>query len=456
MQNKLETWMADLFMPALDWVLQRQKHLVIETTKVGIVNNALSYLTGCTTKAAFTYGVILGLGSNFKYELRKEFTTTIMSQAGERGSDPNVLLNYFDSQKQAWGAFIQEPQTFQFQEFHSPEAPPLVLTPAIQKDIAVIKPLLERNESFVLCGPEGCGKNLIVTSLIKQMKSTQMAVIHCNAQTSATAVIQKLNAMCAQSTNSQGRVYRPKECQRLIIYLKDINLPQPDKYDTIQLISFLQQIVCYQGFYDTNLDFVSMERITIVASMNPSTTIGRHRISSRFTANVKLAYMDYASQEELLPVYNLYLKTVLGHPRLGGGKLAGSTRRLASFLIDVFGEVKQRFSVDDHRHYLFTPRMVTTLIFQLLRYEIPDAGPLIASLVYESQRVYRDRLVDRPSKKAFDQILFKHVQNDLKFPVNKLDDVYFLSKITQGQESALPGIPNMGRIPRQDYMQLID
>ena len=99
--------------------------------------------------------------------------------------------------------------------------------------------------------------------------------------------------MCAQSTNSQGRVYRPKECQRPIIYLKDINLPRPDKYDTIQLISFLQQIVCYQGFYDTNLDFVAMERISIVASMNPSTTIGRHKISTRFTANVRLAYMDY-------------------------------------------------------------------------------------------------------------------------------------------------------------------
>lgn len=39
-----------------------------------------------------------------------------------------------------------------------------------------------------------------------------MAVVHCNAQTSAASVIQKLNTMCAQSTNSQGKVYRPKEC----------------------------------------------------------------------------------------------------------------------------------------------------------------------------------------------------------------------------------------------------
>mmetsp|Transcript_2566 Transcript_2566/g.3204 ORF Transcript_2566/g.3204 Transcript_2566/m.3204 type:complete len:114 (-) Transcript_2566:2003-2344(-) len=112
--------------------------------------------------------------------------TTVMSQAGERGSDPNVLLNYFDAQKQTWGTFILEQQTLKFEEFTDSESPPLVMTPSVQKDIAVIKPLLDRNENFVLCGPEGCGKNLIITSLIKQMKSTQMAVIHCNAQTSAT------------------------------------------------------------------------------------------------------------------------------------------------------------------------------------------------------------------------------------------------------------------------------
>ena len=204
------------------------------------MNNALSYLHDCKSKSQFTYGVVLGLGSNFKYEIRKEFISTVMAHSGERGADPNVLLNFFDAKKQTWGTFIQEQQTLKFEDFTNSEAPPLVQTPSIQKDIAVVKPLLERNENFVLCGPEGCGKDLIITNSIKQMKSTQMAVIHCNASTSAREVIHKLNTMCAQSTNQHGRVYRPKECQRLIIYLKDINLPKPDKYDTIQLISFLQ------------------------------------------------------------------------------------------------------------------------------------------------------------------------------------------------------------------------
>lgn len=46
----------------------------------------------------------------------------------------------------------------------------MILTQTIQRDIALVKPLLDRDESFILVGPEGCGKNLLIKSLIKQMK----------------------------------------------------------------------------------------------------------------------------------------------------------------------------------------------------------------------------------------------------------------------------------------------
>lgn len=44
-----------------------------------------------------------------------------------------------------------------------------------------------------------------------------------------------------------------------MLYLKDINLPKPDKYQTIQLIAFLQQIISHRGFYDENLEFVYLD-----------------------------------------------------------------------------------------------------------------------------------------------------------------------------------------------------
>ena len=155
--------------------------MVTETTKVGIVNNVLSYLIDVKSKGQFTYGVILGLGSNFQYETRAEFTKFVMTTANERGGDPNPLMNYFDPKLQAWSNFVQESVNLSIEEVQNPDKPPIVMTPSIQKDIAVVKPLLENDQSFILVGPEGCGKNLIITSLIKQMKSTQMAVINCNA-----------------------------------------------------------------------------------------------------------------------------------------------------------------------------------------------------------------------------------------------------------------------------------
>jgi hypothetical protein len=95
--------------------------------------------------------------------------------------------------------------------------------------------------------------------------------------------------------------------------------------------------------------------------------------------------------------------------------------------------------------------MITTLIFQLLRYDIQEAQSLIETIIYESQRVYRDRLVDRQSQGMFDSMLYNLIKQHLKYP-NKLEDTYFLSKVTQGQPSLIKGIPSMGRIGKADYI----
>ena len=56
-------------------------------------------------------------------------------------------------------------------------------------------------------------------------------------------MIQKLNQACIQVSSTNGRTYRPKDCETLILYLKDINLPKLDKWGTSQLIEFLQQVM---------------------------------------------------------------------------------------------------------------------------------------------------------------------------------------------------------------------
>jgi hypothetical protein len=67
---------------------------VVETTKIGIVKNALSYMNNIQHKGQFTEAVIKGLGGNFQLNLRQEFAQMVFNLANERPADPrNILLN---------------------------------------------------------------------------------------------------------------------------------------------------------------------------------------------------------------------------------------------------------------------------------------------------------------------------------------------------------------------------
>ena len=48
------------------------------------------------------------------------------------------------------------------------------------------------------------------------------------------------------------------------------------------------QLVVYNGFYDSNLEWVGLEGVQLVASMNAGTGLGRHKLTSRFTSVVRI------------------------------------------------------------------------------------------------------------------------------------------------------------------------
>lgn len=85
---------------------------------------------------------------------------------------------------------------------------------------------------------------------------------------------------------------------------------RPDKFGTIQLIAFLQQLLSHGGYYDDNLEFINIDRIQIVGSMVPGTAVGRSAMNTRFTAHTRIAYMTYPSKEQLAGVFSSMLQKV--------------------------------------------------------------------------------------------------------------------------------------------------
>ena len=109
------------------------------------------------------------------------------------------------------------------------------MTSNAQRTMDTLKVWFKYSEPFILVGPEGCGKyNLLQHAFANELeRSTSVATVHCNAQTAPKDVKEKLRQMCVMMSTNTGRVYRPKEGERLILYLKDLNLPKMDKWGTL-------------------------------------------------------------------------------------------------------------------------------------------------------------------------------------------------------------------------------
>ena len=64
--------------------------------------------------------------------------------------------------------------------------------------------------------------------------------------------------------------------------------PQPNISNHCYVV-VIAQIVTYSGFYDDNLEWVGLEGVQLVGSMNPGSSMGRHLLTTRFTSIVRIA-----------------------------------------------------------------------------------------------------------------------------------------------------------------------
>jgi energy-coupling factor transporter ATP-binding protein EcfA2 len=310
---RLAKWIDDFFDRALADALALPAPPV-ETTRVGLVLGGLSHLAGVTTKAAFAVGLIRGLGAGMEEPVRAQFAQKVFALTGERCPDPSRPLDA--TVRGLDGASLEmydagEGDAIPHERLEltsSAPALPVVPTVEVQRNADLVSAWIDQAMPFILCGPQGAGKSMLLNYLFRTVRSLPVAVVHCSASTTGQHVIEKLRQSCTLVSTNHGRVLKPREGERMILLLKDVNLPVPDMYSTIQLVSFLQQVVTYRGYYDESLEFIGIDpaRITIVCTMNDPRTVGRHPLSTRFTASVRVASIAQpsgASLERYLSVY---------------------------------------------------------------------------------------------------------------------------------------------------------
>ena len=134
-------------------------------------------------------------------------------------------------------------------------------TSNVGRDLAIMKTWIDNGYPFILVGNERCGKSVIINEVFKayimdqnkQNKNVNVATIDCNAYTKSKHIIKKLYQCCSSFNSNTGKVLRPNGCDKLVLYLKDINLAKPDEYATSQIIELFQQFITYKVKYSIRI-----------------------------------------------------------------------------------------------------------------------------------------------------------------------------------------------------------
>ncbi|KAH3759572.1 Cytoplasmic dynein 2 heavy chain 1 [Pelomyxa schiedti] len=425
-REKTMEWVNTYFYRALDYV--RQFPLVVETTLVGLVKTGLIFIENTKNKGEFLLGLMRGLGSNLALDKRAQFGCIVLAWGNLSPIDRNAPWEcVVDPSTGSINPYSAKMQDFTVRDL---QTSPIVHTASSQALCDSLMVCLKASTPLILVGPVACGKSTILQNCFSQMKSTTVATLACNAHTMSSDIIQKMNQVCVIQSSSLGRVYRPKDTERLVLWIKDINLPKPDNYETVQLISFLQQLISYNGFYDQDNEHFTLDRIQLVCTMAPITA-GRHPVSTRFTANTAIFFMDYPKKDHLLQISTAYLAPVMGTSPDVLWRQPGNIQKLASTMLSVFSETQRQLVQEQQSrsrvppHYIFTPRDLTNWILGLLRYQ-NEAGTFFEVFKYEAYCIFASRLVAEVHKAAFNSIISTVLKRDWQTTV-ELKELYFTS-----------------------------
>ncbi|KAL3113939.1 hypothetical protein niasHT_017889 [Heterodera trifolii] len=168
---------------------------------------------------------------------------------------------------------------------------------------------LNERKPLILCGPPGSGKTMTLLATLRSLPDMDVINVNFSSFTTPELLMKNFDHYCEYRKTSTGVVLAPVQTtRRLVIFCDEINLPQPDKYGTQRVISFMRQLVEKNGFYrTTDLTWVTLERIQFVGACKPPTDPGRNPLSARFLRHVAVIYVDCPGRTSLNQIYGTFL-----------------------------------------------------------------------------------------------------------------------------------------------------
>ncbi|CAF3056070.1 unnamed protein product [Rotaria socialis] len=312
-----------------------------------------------------------------------------------------------------------DPETKKF-ELWSKKVPKFELDPVIPLQSALVPTpetvrirywmdlLMERGYPVMLVGGAGSGKTVIVNDKLESLNNELWTVVNVpfNYYTSSEMLQSILEKPLERKA---GRNYGPPGNKRLVYFIDDMNMPEMDKYFTVQAHTILRQYLDYKHWYDRQkLTLRDIHNCQYVACMNP--TAGNFTIDSRIQRHFAVFAVSFPGQDSLRTIYNSILSQHLAAPHQA--PFTQAVQRYVSQVVDGALAVHQRVAAAFlptaiKFHYVFNLRDLSN-IFQGILFSngecVKTTRDLVRLYVHEAERVYGDKLVNSDDIDSFQKI----------------------------------------------------
>ncbi|XP_062976517.1 dynein axonemal heavy chain 9 [Elgaria multicarinata webbii] len=265
--------------------------------------------------------------------------------------------------------------------------------------------LLERRRPVMLVGNAGTGKSVIVGDKLSLLDSEEYLVKNVPFNYYTTSAM--LQAVLEKPLDKKaGRNYGPPGTKKLIYFIDDMNMPEVDTYGTVQPHTLIRQHLDYGHWYDRNkLSLKEIMNVQYVSCMNP--TAGSFTINPRLQRHFSVFALSFPGSDALSTIYSTILSQHLKRGNFSGA-LQKSSQQLINLALALHMKVAATFLPTAIKfHYNFNLRDFSN-VFQGILFSTPEClktpQELVKLYLHESNRVYRDKMVDEKDFVIFDKM----------------------------------------------------
>nr|XP_033702632.1 dynein heavy chain 9, axonemal isoform X2 [Tursiops truncatus] len=296
--------------------------------------------------------------------------------------------------------------------------------------------LLARRQPVMLVGTAGTGKSVLVGARLASLDAEEYLVKNVPFNYYTTSAM--LQAVLEKPLEKKaGRNYGPTGNKKLIYFIDDMNMPEVDAYGTAQPHTIIRQHLDYGHWYDRNkLSLKEVMNVQYISCMNP--TAGSFTINPRLQRHFSVFALSFPGADALSSIYCTILTQ---HLKLGDfpAPLQKCIPQLIRLALTFHQKIATTFLPTAIRfHYIFNLRDLAN-IFQGILFSsvecVKSTQDLVKLYLHESNRVYRDKMVEEKDLDLFDKIqaeVIKKIFNDLKETVEQTQSLNMYCHFANG------------------------